>query len=197
MESDGDPDQQAVCDNCLRQLVQCYEFKQKCVQANVDDSEDDDGEEGEVDSNGIIEVDLDEAENIEKSEQASTENDYEFNKYAEIIEECENEDGEEDESKPATETEYEILNNICEFVLTKEYDDATAAEEQSSPIAAEVEYLDVEVEDDVGYVYAGNEESLEPKSEVIELTEFALDTTSKTVKTIGKFLLSSRPNLCR
>lgn len=193
VESDGD--QQAVCDNCLRQLVQCYEFKRKCVQANVDDSEDeDDDEEGEVDSNGIIEVDLDDAENIERIEQAPIENEYEFNKYAEIIEECENEDVEEDESKPATETEYEILNNICEFVLTKEYDDATAADAQRSPIAAEVEYLDVEVEDDVGYVYAGNEESLEPEREVIELTEFALDTTSKTVKTIGKCLLFPRLN---
>lgn len=32
--SEADGDHQAICDTCLTQLIQCYEFKQKCIQAN-------------------------------------------------------------------------------------------------------------------------------------------------------------------
>lgn len=146
VESDGD--QQAVCDNCLRQLVQCYEFKRKCVQANVDDSEDDDG----VDE--VDEVDaVDEVDEVEEVEY--------------LVVEVEDE------------TDYTYAENAEESLAVESEDDDL--------IAANIEYLDVEVEDEPNYSDAdAAEEAHAVESEIIELTEFALDTTSKTVKTIGK-----------
>lgn len=198
IESDGD--QQAVCDNCLKQLIQCYEFKQKCVQANENDSEDDENEFEDYDYDGtdtksiIEEISEDEAENFTGNiEETTTDSACDFDRYVEVIEEYDgvgNEDEDVDDTnvstkieQTATENEFEFLNNLSEFVLTKVYD---ATDEQRSPIPADIEYLDVdEMEDEIDY--AEIEDSFDNESEVIELSEFVLDTTSKTVKTIGKF----------
>lgn len=184
-ESDGV--QQAVCDSCLRQLIQCYEFKQKCVQANEEDSDDEDCIEEEGETNDIIEEESYGTENY-LVKPSPTENEFEFDRYVRIIEECVDDEADiedvDDVAKTAAESEYELLNNLTEFVLSKDYD---VVDEQQSSNAADIEYLDVEVEDDGDFAYGEIEESVEPESEVIELTEFALDSTSKTVKTIGKF----------
>lgn len=190
IERDGD--RQAVCENCLRQLIQCYEFKQKCMRANADDDSEDDVDE-ELESKGIIEQESDDAENlVTETEQTAAESEYEFDRYAEIIEECDDEDVDGDESNGATNTEqtppaeneYKFLNDLCGFKLTNVISD----DEERSPFAADIEYLDMEVEDEGDYEYAGMGSPPELRNEVIELTEYALDTTSKTVKTIGKFI---------
>lgn len=194
IESDGD--RQAVCDNCLKQLLQCYEFKQRCVQANEADSDDEEeNDQNHLESNDNSEVESDAAEIIMAPHDpmpAASENQYDFQRYVDIIEECDDDDLNADDSDGATrtdeqtiaESEQKLLNDLCEFVLTKDYD---VTDEQRSPIGADIEFLDVEVENEPDYEYADGADDLEPTSEVIELTEFALDTTSKTAKTIGKF----------
>lgn len=64
----------AVCDHCLQQLIQCYEFKQKCIRANEVSSD-----EGEMDENR-------EEEAIEQNRQqqlssASNRDFYGYNEY--------------------------------------------------------------------------------------------------------------------
>lgn len=198
--SESDGDQQAVCDNCLRQLIQCYEFKQKCVQANEDEDSGDDSND-EMEFNEIIEEESNDMGNlVMKPDQTAAENEYGFEKYVEFIEEYDDDDVDvEDEELTGvtnieqtlteTENEYEFLNDFCGFVLTKDEDELNLADadEGQSLVAADIEYLDADVEDEGRYAFAENEESPEPDSEVIELAEFALDTNSKTVKTIGKF----------
>lgn len=196
IESDGD--RAAVCDNCLKQLVQCYEFKQKCVQANEVDSEDEDENDGnDLDSNENSEEESGSAEVIVAPNEpmpGTSEDEFEFHRYLDIIEECDDDDDvNADDSDGATgvderttaESEQELLDDLCEFVLTKDYD---VADEQRSPIGADIEFLDVEIENEADYEYADIADDVEPESEVIELAEFALDTTSKTAKTIGKFI---------
>lgn len=193
---ESDSDRQAVCENCLKQLVQCYEFKQRCVQATEADSEDEDEyDEYQVESNGNSEEESDAAEIIETPNApmlVKSETEYDFHQFVDIIEECDDDDVNGDDSDGATrideqttaESEHDLLNDLCEFVLAKDYE---VADQQRSPLGADVEFLDVDVENEADYEYAEIADDLEPESEVIELTEFALDTTSKTAKTIGEF----------
>lgn len=185
--SESDGGQQAVCDGCLRQLIQCYEFKQKCVQAN-DDSEDDDDDDDDDGSDSESNEDTKFNEIIEE-EPERAENESEFDRFVEFIVESDEEPT--DEVQMPTEIKIVPLNGAGEFKVAKT--DESTGEEQRSPIAADVEYLDVEVDDDdnYAYVYMDTDESPEPESEIIELTEFALDPTSKPVKTIGELNFSS------
>lgn len=176
-ESNGD--QQAVCDNCLRQLVQSFEFKQRCLRTvGSDDSDDEEEEEIVEEYNETVD------DNLTLNE---------FDQYVEFIDDCgEQADGDEDEEVDGDGTsaehmvdgaEYEYLNEAIEFEPVKE--------ELQSLTTSEVEYLDPELDDDDdgNYTNANVEESAARERDIIELTEYALDTTSKTVKTIGKLNL--------
>lgn len=181
-ESDGQ--QQAVCDGCLNQLIHCYEFKQKCVEAIENDSDDEEAVEEESDCNYLVTIITDDVNDDHDFESDAAA----FDKYDEIIEEYADEIVDNCESVVAVATDPTQLENETEFLNNLyEFDLIIANDEEQFRTDDTIEFLEVAADDEPDDAFGETEESAGCGSEVISLNEYALDRTSKTVKKIGNF----------
>lgn len=77
----------AICDSCYHQLIQCHEFKQKCIRANAsmsdDDSETTDEDESNDENNGKRETNED-IQNLSESQTDENDNAWNANGLFEI-----------------------------------------------------------------------------------------------------------------